>query len=331
MLNEMLSHFRQNGKPTASHARYGRFYYPWYNLASELPSETPPVYNADGERLDFFFIRDRHLAHNPYSSDMPPSHWLWDRYNFGLKTHFYTHGEMLDRMGRPDRRFGALIESPAIVPVDYEIFRRHPGLERDFDAIFTYDERILNEVANARFVPFCAQPWFGLPIGGGALDPEAFRKKSKTVSILSSDKTMCDLHKFRLSLAVQCKRDCLADTFGTFDGGPMVKVADTLTNYRYSIVVENSFSRYFFTERITSCFLAMTVPVYCGTGSIGEFFNEQGVISIRPGDDVKKVLGQCSEADYESRLPAILDNYRRAIEYRNIWDWLHDRYLGGEA
>lgn len=309
---------------------YGPHYPPVYNLDKPFVDGIPDVYNAEGGKLDFYFLRDYHLAIDPYMVEYAaPNHWIWDRYNYGLKTHFYSHWEMLRTLGRPDRRFGMMIESDAIVPQDYAYLYAHSELASRFDLLFTYDERLLNEIDNARFVPFCAQPWYGTLQGGGILDEKAYERKAKMVSILSSAKTICELHRFRLDVANRCKREGLADTFGTFDGGPMVKIADTLRDYRYSIAIENSLSRYFFTERLTSCFLSMTVPIYCGTPHIGEFFNLDGIIIFRPGDDLLKILRQCSERDYESRLAAIKDNYARTLKYRNVWDWIHKTYLGG--
>lgn len=310
------------------HRVYGEVLPPWYNLSATMTSAIPDVYNAAGEKLDMYFIRDRHTAHNPYSIDAPPSHWLWDRYNFGLKTHFYSHFEMLHTMGRPDRRFGMFNESRAITPESYGIFDYHPGLEKDFDLIFTYDSNLLEHLDNARFVPFAAAPWYGTENDGGTLDDCVWQKKSKNVSIVSSDKQQCDLHKYRLQLALDCKRDSLADTYGTFDGGDYVKhYADVLTDYRYSIVIENDITPCYFSERLTSAFAAMTIPIYCGADRIADYFNEDGIIKIRPGDDIRKIVAQCSEKDYLSRLPAMQDNFRRALQYRNVWDWMYEKYL----
>ena len=94
-----------------------------------------------------------------------------------------------------------------------------------------------------------------------------------------------------------------------------------------SIVIENDRTSYFFTERLTNCFLAMTVPIYFGATRIGEFFNEDGIIFIRPDDDLRKVLSQCNKRDYEARLPAILDNFTRAKKYMNIWDMMYEKYF----
>ena len=310
------------------HKFYGRIYPPLYNMRYRIRSETPRIFNRNGERMDVFFIRDHHLAHDPYciGSGMPPTHFLWDRYNIALDTHFYSHGAMLETMGSPSHRYGMLIESAAIVPDDYDIFRKN-RLAGEFDAIFTYSDRILDEVPNAKFMPFCAAAWYGTEFGGGVVDEKAFMRKKRDISIVSSSKCLCEYHKFRIELARQCRKEGLADAFGTFDGGDAIKIEESLTDYRYSIVIENDRTSYFFTERLTNCFLAMTVPIYFGATRIGEFFNEDGIIFIRPDDDLRKVLSQCNKRDYEARLPAILDNFTRAKKYMNIWDMMYEKYF----
>ena len=258
---------------------YGQIHMPIYNKYFPITSGTPEIYNKKGERMDMFFIRDFHSAHNPYCLPNPPTRFLWDRFNIALDTHFYSHDAMLETMGNPRHKYGMLIESRAIVPNDYKIFDKNPGLYKDFDAIFTYDFDILNIVPNAKFLPFCAQTWYG-DKGNGIVNPNAYKYKTKNVSIVSSDKLYCEMHKYRIELARKCRDEGLADTFGTFDGGQPVQIANTLTDYRYSICIENDINPYFFTEKITNCFMSMTVPIYCGATEISKFFNPDGIISI---------------------------------------------------
>ena len=318
------------GHPEAVHPAYGRIYPPIYDmhgLLSNLAEGQPEIYNSEGRRMELFFIRDRHSACFPYGYPAA-TRFLWDRFNIALDTHFYSHGAMLETMGKPSRRFGMLVESESIVPQDYSIFDEHAGLERDFDAIFTFSARLLDSLDNAMLFPACASPWYGTSFGGGTLDESAWERKTKNVSIISSAKALCPLHAFRVETARRCRREGLADAFGTFDGSnPMACIDHCFAPYRYAIVVENDLQPYYFTEKITNCFAAMCVPVYLGASRIGEFFNEDGIIRIKPGDDLRKVLSACTEREYKSRLPAIIDNYNRVQQYRNMWDWLYDRYL----
>jgi hypothetical protein len=70
----------------------------------------------------------------------------------------------------------------------------------------------------------------------------------------------------------------------------------------------------------------MTVPIYLGAERIGDFFNLDGIIQINPEEalHIEDVLKRCSVRDYESRLPAILDNYKRAQKYLEMGDYLYE-------
>ena len=272
--------------------------------------------------METYFIKNRHSRHAPFGHE--GKYFFWDRYNYGLDTHFYGPEVMTGTLGKPAVKYGMLTESRTIVPKDYEVFHRNRGLEKDFRYIFTYDDRILNEIENARFYPVAAGIW------NSEMREGRYREKDRDLSILSSDKVMCALHRFRLELARLCKREGLADTFGRFDGGGYVeKVDETLNRYRFSMIIENDVSDYYFSERLTSCFAAQTVPVYLGARRIGDFFNTDGMILLGSADleEAESLIAECTRERYEAMLPAVLDNYERVKEYVNMQDYLYEHYL----
>ncbi len=288
----------------------------------KIDGTMPRIYNEEGRLLETYFIKNRHSRHAPFGKE--GKYFFWDRYNYGLDTHFYGPESLTKTLGNPQTKYGMLTESRAIVPQDYEVFRRHKGLEKEFRYIFTYDEKVLNEIENARFYPVAAGIW------NREMKEEAHRKKDRDLSILSSDKIICDLHRFRLELARMCKREKLADTYGRFDGGEYVKdVDETLDRYRFSLIIENDISDYYFSERLTSCFAAQTIPVYLGARKISDFFDADGMILLEKSDldEVKNKIRECTKENYESRLPAVLRNYEKAREYVNMQDYLYEHYL----
>lgn len=314
---------------------YDKIYQPYYNIYTKMDGTEPKIYDKNGHPIRVFFIRDKTSAH---ASCQLGSHILWDKYNFELKTHFYTHECMLETMGSPDNRYGAFLETRGISPHSYELFEKNKGLEKDFDLIFTYDEEILNNYSNARFVPFCASVKLYMDEVAKLdkfdriyhlIDDELYLKKNKNISILSSDKTMCELHKLRIETAQYLKRNNLADTFGTFDGGSFVKAYETLKDYRYSFVFENIISDYTFTEKLTNCFAMQTIPIYVGARKINEFFNVDGIIQISINDlsNLEKIIKECTIQNYLDRKEAILDNYKRVRQYFNVEDWMYEKYL----
>lgn len=285
------------------------------------PDEKEPlIYDENGNRKRLFYLRDNFMP--PYSKS---KYFEWDRGNYGLKTHFYSHHHMTELIGSPDYRYGMLVESRAIVPDNYKIFKRYPTLSKEFDAVFTYDEQILNEVENAKFFPSCAYVWYRQK-KNHIWDEAQYIKKDKDISIVSSDKAMCYLHQVRMDIARKCRAMKLADVYGTIDGGALVDIDDTLERYRFSIVIENDISDYFFTERITNCFASQTIPIYIGARKISDFFNMDGIVYIDENkiDSIYSVLKDCTKEYYESKRDAILDNYNRVQKYKNIFDLLYE-------
>lgn len=289
-----------------------------YHITNTMPN----IYNQEGQLLETYFIKNRHSQHAPFGHE--GKYFFWDRYNYGLDTHFYGPEFMPKTLGKPLVKYGMLTESRIIVPQDYEVFHKHKGLEKEFKYIFTYDEQILNAVENARFYPIAAGIW------NQEMKTGLSEKKDRDVSILSSDKVMCELHRFRLALAKLCKAEGLADTYGRFDGGDYVKSVDeTLDRYRFSFIIENDISDYYFSERLTSCLASQTIPIYVGARKISEFFNTDGMILLEKPDLelAKEALKQCNRQTYEEKLPAVLENYERVQEYRNMQDYLYEHYL----
>lgn len=288
----------------------------------QIDGTMPKIYNAGGQPLETYFIKNRHSRHAPYGHE--GRYFFWDRYNYGLATHFYGPEAMSQPLGKPLVKYGMLTESRTIVPQDYEVFHKYKSLEKDFRYIFTYDEKILNEIENARFYPVAAGIW------NRECKDGLYLTKDRDLSILSSDKVMCDLHRFRLELAKMCKNERLADTYGRFDGGEYVQSVDeTLDRYRFSLIIENDISDYYFTERLTSCLAAQTIPVYLGARKIGDFFNTDGMILLEKPDlaEAKRKIAECTRETYEARLSAVLDNYERVKEYKNMQDYLYEHYL----
>lgn len=335
-LREARRRFRRlHGRDDELSFRYydgSRAYYPIYNSRVPLVAEEPEIYNRRGERVHTCFFRDFHISR---TSGYFGGRLMLDRYNFGLRHHLYTHRAMLETMGHPDKRYGALMETMGVVPEDYLIFDENPGLEKDFDRIFTYSKRLLDKLPNAAFVPFCSNVRLDFATIGeaGVVQEGLYATKCKNVSILSSAKTMCPLHMLRLETAKKLRRLNLADAFGTFDPSlGYVRAYDTLADYRFSVVFENSVEDYCFTEKLTNCFACQTIPIYIGPPGIGRFFNTDGIIQIRPDqvEDIEAVLKQATPEFYAERLQAVLDNYRRSVRYHNALDYMYEEYLAAD-
>lgn len=296
---------------------------------ASIHSNPPEAYSVDGKKFLWIYLKDIECKHSPYSfsAGYIPRCIIWDRYNYGLPSHMYTHGEIFSSKGKPQKRFALLIESKYIINDVYKRLFHDISILKEFDAVFTNQEEVLSIIDNGYHVTSSA-PWYGTIWWGGRVSEENYEYKTKLISIVSSDKEMCELHKFRKTLALSFRKDRFVDCYGTFDSGKYVKCNKYLEDYMYHIVIENQISDGYFTEKITNCFKAMTVPVYLGCRDIGKYFNEDGIIQIKTAsfEDVHKVIKQCSREDYLERIAAIKDNYMRTKKCECVEDYLYHNY-----
>jgi hypothetical protein len=125
-------------------------------LNSEIPnSEEPPLYNSYGQRIKTLFLADDRTRDWPYGFVLGryPRYIFWDRNNYGLINHVYSHEKILKTAGKPARKFALFIEGEAIDPSTYAIFDKYPGLDKDYTCIFTHSARLLDKYSNALFIP----------------------------------------------------------------------------------------------------------------------------------------------------------------------------------
>lgn len=304
---------------------YGTFYLPIYNSHRKIDGTEPDIYNSDGQKLHSFFLRDNQfIVENPLVS----KYFIFNRYNFELPVHFYTHDCMRQQLGSPKKRYGLLIEPRSVDWQDYRLLEKNKKLAESFDRIFTFDEKLLDELPNA--YPFCYNAKIRIKKYDDVfLQNLKHHEKTKNISIVSSAKLLCDLHKLRYDWAMHFKTGNEVDTFGTFDGGGWTKMSEYLYDYRYSIIVENDIQPYWFTEKILNCFALRVVPIYVGHRNIGKIFNPDGIIFVEPKDygNIDEIIKQCTPADYEARLSAIDDNLQRVQAYWNSYDNLYEQVI----
>lgn len=290
---------------------------------------SPNIYNECGEKMYIFYLQNSLNSHTPYSmvAGRISDKIFWDRFNRGLPIHFYSHQDMFNTSDSAVKKFGVLRESEAIVPNDYRAILQNPEIASDFSQIFTHNEEILNKYANASFVPAYGV-WYGTKQFGGELSDNSFMKKTKDISIISSDKAITKYHKLRLAIARKYMTFPNVDGYGKGCNNFIEKKADALTSYRYSIVIENGISPFYFTEKILDCFAAMTVPIYLGASKIGDFFNTDGIITFSENniDELDDIIKGCNSNDYEQRLSAIKDNYRRVLNYLDFESYILNHY-----
>jgi hypothetical protein len=238
---------------------------------------------------------------------------------------FYTHEQIFQAPAQGGNQFAWLFESKTIIP---QVYTRAPEVLDRFRAVFTHDLDLLTLRPDiCRFTPG-GGVWVGGSVGGGECK---LYEKQALVSMVSSNKRMCELHARRLNIALALMDDARVEVFlGGYNkqSRNWVPIIETLAPYRYSIVMENHQDGLYFTEKLLNCFATGTVPVYLGAREVRHFFNQDGILTFHSEAQLLEILNQVSEEDYVRRMPAIVDNFRRCQGFRTIEDYIARVHFG---
>ncbi len=198
-----------------------------------------------------------------------------------------------------------MFEPPAIHGRYYHIL---PYIAHKFHRIFTYNTSLLHRVPNARFQPH----------GGCFLDlPVDCEEKSQRISMIASKKRKTTGHRLRHRLATwsqQCGVDLKLLGRGY---SPLERKSDGLVPYRYSVVIENCREQGYFTEKLIDSLLCFCLPIYWGPPDTSHFFDPRGLILCGNETEMREAILRADIKEYETRLPFLLENWKRAQEYLN--------------
>lgn len=219
----------------------------------------------------------------------------------------------LNSVPNKNRDCALMIEPRSYIPKVYEYIDNHAN---KFKYVFTTDEKHLKTLPNAKKIV-----WGGMWIKN--LDENAYNKKTKLVSMLASDKQVCYMHKFRYKTAHKYKNKI--DCFGSFDG-KFEKKENALRDYMFTVVVECTTDKNYFSEKIIDCFATMTIPIWYGCENIGDYFNADGIIMFNNKSNLDGIINKCTEEYYQEHIEAIKDNYNRALQYQCFEDTFYEMY-----
>ncbi len=192
------------------------------------------------------------------------------------------------------RNFAWIAESSAIITsLIGWVHGNIPFMEENYELIFTHDQRLLPLSSKMRLVICNATPWIG--------DPR-IHEKTKLVSMIASNKTYCPGHFYRQEIIKRYSGKL--DLYGT-GHNPINRKEEGLNDYCFSIAMENDNYPNIFCEKITDCFATGTIPIYWGTPTIGEFFNENGIITLTENFKVEDL----SKDLYLSKMEYIKENF----------------------
>lgn len=219
---------------------------------------------------------------------------------------------------REGKQVMLLIEPKSIQPNVYEYALE---VADQYEYVFTHDSQLLAVLPNAKPI-----------LWGGVWCRSENPKKTKLISMISSDKEMCELHKERKRIARKYKDKI--DVYGTIDGGEYVNAIDSLENYMYSVVIENYIDDIWFTEKLLNCFATKTIPIYYGARDISNFFEDRSIIICRSINELEKRINDVIDLqdDYiefyneEDTQLALQENYELSKQYEKFDEWFYNTY-----
>ena len=215
-----------------------------------------------------------------------------------------------DTSGKPTYIW--LLESKQIIPQYYQwIIDNYEFVTSRVDGIFSCDKELCAKYPKISYSVINAVPW---------VQDRKVHEKTKLVSMIASNKRMCEGHARRLQF-VDKFRDKL-DFYGRGFNEISCK-EDGLRDYMFSVGIENAVYDTYFTEKLTDCFACGTIPIFYGCKGVTEYFNEDGIIFLDDDFD----LSMLTKDLYYSKIDAIKDNFERSINFPVAEDYLYLNYF----
>lgn len=177
------------------------------------------------------------------------------------------------------------------------IYHYAPGFIRKFGRVLT-SRKDIKHSSLTHVQP--AQPWWlgRKMLQNGSIEfvsdyndlSKPVQNKKKLISVITSLKGFTQGHKDRINFVKKLKAHFgdEIDVFGKGINGFEDKW-DTLRDYKYHIVIENSSFEDYWTEKLADCYLAESFPFYHGCKNINKYFDNKSIRTIDINDFEKTV------------------------------------------
>lgn len=237
-----------------------------------------------------------------------PKYLEWVHDNSGI-LNFYLDGfissAFSDRSNLP--KYAWIIEPKDLQQNIYNDVKNNlDNYINEFEMIFSHDEELIS--LHEKIKPV---------IGGFWIKKPKIHSKNKLISMISSNKNFLSGHSKRLEWIEKLRNK--VDLFGKGFNEIEYK-EDGLNDYMFSVAVENTEYSHCISEKILDCFATGTIPVYLGSPSINNFFNEDGIIKLTDHFEISPEI-------YYSKKYAIEDNLERVLQYEITEDYIYNNYL----
>ena len=160
--------------------------------------------------------------------------------------------------------------------------------------------------------------------------------KTKNLSIIDSGKISINGHKERINAihSILNNYPYDVDLYGGITNNPQYKnmpycknllphkdKKQGLIDYRYSLVIENGQTDYYFSEKISDSIMCWTTPIYFGCHNIHKFLPEGSYINIDIKDPhfPQKVMEIVNSNYYENNIDKLIEARSLIMNKYNMW------------
>ena len=127
------------------------------------------------------------------------------------------------------------------------------------------------------------------------------RREKFCAAVISNNRSYS---RFRLNFINELNKYKKVDMGGKYNNnvGKVIDKVKFLTNYKFSIAMENSEGDGYLSEKIIQSFMAGTIPIYYGDYMVDEYINPNCYILIRGVKDMKKKIEYIKKIDQDENL-----------------------------
>ena len=204
-----------------------------------------------------------------------------------------------------------------------------------FGLVVTCQEQMRHR--NLRYGP-AILPWFVgyKPDGKGGYiynqdydslkQPSNPQEKTKLISVITSNKAFTRGHVDRIKF-VERLQEHFGDQLDVFGRGfrPFEDKWDVLRPYKYHIAIENSSQRYYWTEKISDCYLTETFPFYHGCTNLSDYFPKEAYMPIdirKPDEAIEIIENAIQNQQYEQSVNVLSNCKQRVLGEYNMFEYV---------
>lgn len=211
-------------------------------------------------------------------------------------------------------KIGWLMEPRQVQPHRYNQIETYIN---NFDFIMTHDSTLLSTYPDKTKKVI---------VGGSWINPKNYGvgPKTKNISMIYSNKQDLEGHQLRHAVAANVND---IDLFGRGTTRPLEYKDDSLLDYRFSIVIENSRAKDYFTEKLIDSLIVGTIPIYWGCPNINEYFDTRGMYVVNSLEEIVNIVKSLTKKDYDEKIEYVKSNCKLAKQYAVVEDWIYTNII----